>query len=413
MKILYLVHQFYPMHYTGTEKFLLNLMTTMQKWGHKVKVVTYSFYEDSFYDSRFDGFVYKEFLYKSLPIVAFKQQRPPIDLEWGIANPALAAFANSIFDKEKFDLVHVAHGMRLGEFALAAKQRNIPYLTTLTDFFLMCPKCKLFTSKGTLCTGPEKGEECKKFCPEFPNDAVKKRLALAEQILRGAECVAAPSKFLGSLFKGEFPWLEPKVIPYGIDYSRIKRNTKTYSEKDKLVLLYAGQIDYHKGVHVLIDAVKRIKADNFVVKLYGSGPPTVEHQMKEMAKEDARIQFCGVYMEDRIGDVFSKADVVVVPSLWHENNTIVVREALASHLPVIVSNAGGIVEIIQEGKNGFICRMGDVNHLKETIERVVNRPELLAAMKKNLNHYAVTTVEQEAYAYLQEYQRITGKNCFS
>jgi hypothetical protein len=50
VKIIYLIHQFYPEFYTGTEKFILNLASMMQKAGNKVKVVTYSFYEDSIYD---------------------------------------------------------------------------------------------------------------------------------------------------------------------------------------------------------------------------------------------------------------------------------------------------------------------------------------------------------------------------
>jgi len=49
MKIVYLVHQFYPEFYTGTEKFVLNLSGMVQKAGSRVKVITYSFYPDSFY----------------------------------------------------------------------------------------------------------------------------------------------------------------------------------------------------------------------------------------------------------------------------------------------------------------------------------------------------------------------------
>src|ERR1043166_7777107 len=112
MKILFVVHQFYPMHYTGTEKFLLNLATVMQKWGHNVKVVTYSFYEDSSYDSQMNGVLLKEFLYKGIPVVACKQKAPPEDLNWGIENGGIAELADRVLRKESPDIVHVAHGMR-------------------------------------------------------------------------------------------------------------------------------------------------------------------------------------------------------------------------------------------------------------------------------------------------------------
>lgn len=403
MKILYCIHQFYPQHFLGTEKFLLNLSTCMQKRGHRVKVVSYSSYENSWYDGKNNGFLQKEYLYNNIPVLAYKQKREPHDLHWNIENRALAQFAERILELECPDVLHLAHGMRIGNFALAAQRLGIPYVVTLTDFFFLCPNSRLFTSKGTLCAGPEKGEKCRTFCPEFNNAAVRNRLSLAEQILRGAHTVVAPSRFLGNLFKKEFPWLNPRVIPYGIDCGTIKRNTRTYTGSGKLTVLFAGQIDIHKGVHVLIDAVRQMKSDRILVKLYGSGPPLVEQKLKRMAAGDSRIQFGGVYSDDQLGEVFSGVDCVVIPSTWHENNTIVMREALASHVPCIVSDAGGMAEMVQEGKNGFVFRMGDAVHLKEVFERLIASPEILADAKRDVTSYTVTSVEQEAIAYENVY----------
>lgn len=410
MKVLYLIHQFFPTSYLGTEKFLLNLTTSMQKWGHKVKVISYSSYKNSYYEKKETGFLWKEYVYKSIPVLGYKQHSEPPSLHWDIGNPALIQFAERILEREQPDLLHIVHGMRVSSFAFAAQRLGLPYAMTLTDFFYLCPKCKLFTSQGTLCTGPEQGEACRTFCPEFKNDAIRNRLKLSEDILRGAKSVVAPSRTLGGLFKKEFPWLNLKVIPYGIDYSRIERNQRTYNGQGKLVVLYAGQIDFHKGVHVLVEAVKRIPSKNIEVRIFGSGPPLVEQQIKHMAKSDGRIRFCGVYSEDEIGEVFGDADVVVIPSIWHENNTIVMREALAAHVPCIVSNAGGMMEMIQEGKNGFVFRMGDAQHLKEVLQRVLDQPDLLSSMKENVASYVVTSVEQEAYAYEEEYRRIVRKS---
>lgn len=397
------------MYHLGTEKFLLNLSTCMQKWGHKVKVVSYSFYRDSQYENKKNEFLWKEYLYKSIPITAYKQRHEPPGFHWDIENPPLLEFAEKILKQEQPDLLHIAHGMRVSGFALAAQRLGIPYVITLTDFFFLCPNCKLITGNRTLCAGPKNGEQCNTDCPEFNNDMVRKRLTLSEKILRSASRVAAPSKFLESLFKQEFPWLAPKIIPYGIDFSRIRTNKRTYNGSGKLVVLFAGQIDVHKGVHILIDAVKKMQSDKITVKIYGTGPMMVEQKLRTMADGDPRIQFCGVYSEEQLGDVFSSVDCVVVPSVWHENNTIVVREALASHVPCIVSNAGGMTEIIQEGKNGLVFRMGDSNHLKEILERLVNTPELLAQMKNELTAYSVTTVEQEAFAYEEEYSKALNK----
>ena len=409
MKILYLVHQFYPMHHTGTEKFLLNLSTAIQKWGHKVKVLSYSFYDDSFYTTDGSNILSRNFSYKGIEVIAFKYRKYPKEFGFALEDPQISSFTEKIVSDEKPDIVHVAHTMRVGEFINTAMRLRTPYIITMTDFWLMCPKAILYTSKNTLCMGPEKGVACKHFCPEYDQDSIRQRLHQAERFFRNASSVIAPSRFLGSLFKNEFPFLEPKVIPYGIDFSRVKRNKRMYDGAGKFVMLFAGQIDYHKGVHVLIDAVRRMKHQNVVLKLYGSGPDAAMKNFKEMAKGDSRIEFCGVYTEDQIGDVFSGADIVVIPSNWHENNTIVMREALASQVPCVVSNAGGMIEKIQDGVNGFIFRMGDVVHLKEVLENIITHPELVRSMKKNLKSYSLTTVEQEAYAYEQEYEEILKK----
>jgi glycosyltransferase involved in cell wall biosynthesis len=125
-----------------------------------------------------------------------------------------------------------------------------------------------------------------------------------------------------------------------------------------------------------------------------------------MSERDNRISFCGVYTEDTIGEVFGAADVVAIPSNWHENNTIVMREAIASHLPCIVSNASGMTEKIRDGVNGFIFPMGDSRELQHLLQRLLDHPSHLAAVKSNMFRSSLLSVEQEAYAYEQEYRRI-------
>jgi len=253
--------------------------------------------------------------------------------------------------------------------------------------------------------GPEKGLACKSFCPEFDFNSISQRLRLTEQFFQNASSVIAPSRFLAKLFKTEFQFLEPKYMPYGIDFSYIKRNTRSFNGTGKFVLMYAGQIDYHKGVHILIDAFKQLKGENLRLKIYGSGPEKTVRSFQETARVDHRIEFCGVYKEDQIGEIFSNVDIAVIPSNWHENNTITMREALACHVPCIVSSAGGMMEKIQDGVNGFVFRMGDAVHLREVLEKVISSPELLQMGKKNLHRYSITTAEQEAFGYERVYQQ--------
>jgi hypothetical protein len=83
MKILYLVHQFYPYYFSGTEKFVFNMATCMQKQGHKVAVATFAF-KENLKNSERDGNVLRErYMYNGIPVVSFgyKQVSKDVYLE--------------------------------------------------------------------------------------------------------------------------------------------------------------------------------------------------------------------------------------------------------------------------------------------------------------------------------------------
>src|SRR5689334_6482406 len=155
MKIVYLVHQFYPEYSTGTEKIVLNLATMMQSCGHRVKVLTYSFYPPSFYDRRLDRIAIKAFIYAGVPVLAFRYRHTPRSIHFDFDNRELSRVADDLIRREKPDVVHAGHVMRVGELLKSAMHLGIPHVITLTDFFLMCPKYTLLRSDGSLCYGPE------------------------------------------------------------------------------------------------------------------------------------------------------------------------------------------------------------------------------------------------------------------
>lgn len=407
MKILYLIHQFYPECYTGTEKFVLNLATMMQKSGNKVKVMTYSFYENSFYDQVIGSMVFKEFTYKGIPILALRHKKIPEDIHYALDDRGLAEVARDLVNRENPDVVHVGHSMRVGELVKVSQYLNIPYVLTLTDFFLICPKINLFTSRNTLCSGPEAGLACQKLCPELPIGFITKRLETARDILFNAKIVASPSRFLASIFEKEFQDLCVKIVNHGLRYSMLKRNGRSHTKGNGIIFCYAGSLNPHKGVHILIDAFKKVCSNQASLKIHGSGPEQsyINHLMA-MAKEDRRIEFCGIYPEDRVGEILSNVDVVITPSLCYENYPLVLHEALACNVPVIATDAGGMAEKIKDRVNGFLFRMGDSQHLKEVLQMVADDPAILNMLKHNINSMTIPLVEQEAHTYERVYRQI-------
>lgn len=402
MKILYFIHQFYPKDYTGTEKFVLHLATMMQLFGHNVKVITFDRHNGKFNKKHEDLYLH-EYLYHSIPVTSFRFKRFNPHQNILLENEKIRNFSRNILCYEKPDIVHVAHVQRVGEFVNASIALGIPYIITLTDFWLLCPNSILVTSEANLCLGPDKGNECFLRCPQYEHQMIVNRLKIAERYLTHTQKVVTPSNFLGNIFLKEFPNLNLSVISYGMKYSNIQINAKMYHNNQPLVIGYAGSLNHHKGVHILINAFKRLKKDTLKLKIYGSFGMEIE--LRDLARSDHRIQFCGVFPEEQVSEFFNNIDVLVVPSLWHENNTIIMREALSHNVPVVVSEVGGMTETVKDGVNGFTFKVGDSKDLRNVLENIVETPGILNTIKTNIQADLPITMEQEAYLYEREYKK--------
>jgi len=268
MKIVYLVHQFFPEDRTGTEKFILKVSSMAHAAGYGVKVITYnSIRGDDFFSGSIGDILYKEFTYGSIPVVALRHKIMPKDLDVALGDKSMAGIAEHFLTLENPDIVHVGHPQRVNEFIAAARLLGIPYVITLTDFWLICPKFILMNSKGNLCTGPEEGKTCRNLCPEYASDWIIQRLSSAKEILFGAKRIISPSRFLAAGFKKELGDLDITVVNHGMNYREMKENRRDPKKGDKLVFCYAGCLANHKGVHVLIDAFKKIVSDDIVIKI--------------------------------------------------------------------------------------------------------------------------------------------------
>jgi glycosyltransferase involved in cell wall biosynthesis len=405
MKIVYLVHQFYPEFDNRTEKFILNLSEMIQKAGNRIKVITYSFYPESFYKQRRGEILYREFLYRGIPILAIRHKQPPDDLNLTIGNKALAEVAGDLISAEKADVVHVGHTMRVGALVQTLPSLRIPYILTLTDFFLVCPKVKLLPSRQPLCSGPEQGEACGKLCPELNSDYIVQRLAFAKDILFKARSVVAPSTFVAGVFDREFPGLEMKVTYHGFNFRILKRNQKTYANGDSVTFCYAGSFNPHKGIHLLVEAFKAIPSGNALLKIYGSGPDkSYVDNLMAMVGASKNIEFCGVYSEDKTGETLSGVDVLVIPSLCYDSYSMILYEALACNVPVVATELGGLAEKIKDGVNGFLFPMGNSTRLQTVLQKIVQDPAVLNPLKQNISSMIIHGVEEEAYTYARVYR---------
>jgi glycosyltransferase involved in cell wall biosynthesis len=92
--------------------------------------------------------------------------------------------------------------------------------------------------------------------------------------------------------------------------------------------------------------------------------------------------------------VFRAIDALVVPSLWYENAPLTIREAFASHTPVVASRCGGMAESVRDGIDGLLFVPGNVADLTATLRRLIREPELIPTLSRQTP--AIKTVAAHA-----------------
>ena len=152
--------------------------------------------------------------------------------------------------------------------------------------------------------------------------------------------------------------------------------TGTYQASDGLKLVYVGRLTPDKGVHTAIQALAQIPrntAETIILDIFGKGDWSYERKIRSLVREYGlanRISFRGTIPREKLPDVLSHYDALVLPSEWEEPFARIVLEAMAAGLIVIGSNIGGTTEVIMDGQTGLLFPAGDANALSGQILRL-------------------------------------------
>lgn len=169
------------------------------------------------------------------------------------------------------------------------------------------------------------------------------------------------------------------MIPNGVDinqYNNITEDLTGFRSRFALpqekIILYVGRLVYEKGIHVLIDAIPKVLAKaNAKFIIVGSG--YMKEQLLNVARAkgiEHKVLFEGFLDEPSLLRLQKCADVSVVPSLF-EPFGIVALEAMAAKSPVVVSDTGGISEIVDHDVTGVKVYPGNVDSLAWGINRIL------------------------------------------
>ena len=165
---------------------------------------------------------------------------------------------------------------------------------------------------------------------------------------------------------------------------------------------YVGRIGREKGIGVLIEALELLPKDapfrfevcssTFSARLRSSDQEELVCRLQKLAASDPRLVIRGQISDSELQSVLAQWDAIIVPSLWLESGPLVVHEAFSVRTPVIGSDRGGIAELVEHGKTGFLVPPNDPTSLSEVLRLCAEQPELLRNLRANIGKVR-TTVE--------------------
>lgn len=285
-------------------------------------------------------------------------------------NPLAATCFSSLLDSFRPDIVHVhgIHRQLSPSIVEVAKQRSLPVVQTLHDYHHICPADTLLLNDGSVCSPRHCGTN-------WYGSAVSGRcvhgslsastLSAAEtswQRVRGVytRCVerfVSPSRFMADQMRDGGWSIPTDIVPNAVE-SRSARGGLGGG------FVVVGRAAREKGVHVALEAAK---AAGQQVSVVGTGP-----LLEELRSAHPEATFTGHVEASEVERRMQSARAVVVPSLWFENASITVLEAMASGVPVIASAIGGIPEQVTDGVEGLLCTPGSVSSFADAMTRLAS-----------------------------------------
>ncbi len=375
MKVLLFVHNFPPEFLGGTEQVTLGLAKGLRELGEEVVIVSGS---DAFHPGgrclveRFEGFHVHRVL---------RDPSETYNLELDF--PTAKVQIDRILEEEKPGAVHIHHWSTLGMgLVQKAKAKGIPSIISLHDLWTCCPRFFRTPRKGVRCPAGAERENCVTcISPDLgdPDEvelglAFDRRQARIRAELGEAQRVLVPSESLARRIRKHLPFDGPlEVLGHGLLQDPRERSVPR--EKNLRVGSF-GNLVPSKGLDLLVDALSH-NASECELHLSGHCPdPEYMDQLRERAKRHGLpLIWHGPFgMHDPHPAL--DLDLAVFPSLCEESYGLVVEEALARGVPVVVSGRGALPERLNRG-GGVVVRSGGVMPLRIVVSNLIrNRRDL-------------------------------------
>lgn len=397
MKIL-LVNKFHYMK-GGSEKYYFTLADTLTKLGHEV--IYFAMHDEKNIPS-----TYSKYFVSNVSKNGGIKGKIKLVLHMNYSKEAYKKM-NELLVNEKPDvaILNLVHKQITLSIIPALKKHNVKIIWTMHDLITVCPSYTMLDGAGNICEKCLNGnfKQCfKNKCAHGSTlmsylSTREARFIKKKKFYNDVDLYICPSMFYKKkLIEGNFTTSKivyiPNPLPLDTKYE-MNTNVEDY-------ILYFGRLSKEKGVATLIKAMKEI---DYKLIILGTGP--IESELKELVKSErleSKVSMLGFKTGEELQNYIRKSKAVVLPSEWYENGPYSAMEAMALGKPLIVSNYGGLPELVENNVNGYI--FSNNRELIESINAIISLDSLsyknmcnksmeLAKSKFNPNNYIKKILE--------------------
>lgn len=319
---------------------------------------------------------------------------------------------SKILDDFKPDIVHMnnINFQLTPSIVYAIKKRNIPLVQTVHDYQMICPNHLLYSfgevAPCERCIHGSKFNCFKYNCIHGSRiksllGAIEAKLYTALKTYKKVDLYICPSRFLEAKLLGASDVYAGKTV--AIHNFIEKKPLPEKMGQETPYVAFASRLSKEKGVTLLVEAAKRLPEIPFVIA--GSGPDG------EDLKNIPNVTMKGFLSGDELISLVANAKVMILPSVWYENCPLNILETHSFGVPVITMNSGGMAELVEDGKTGWLVNEPTAEAIAEAIKKCFTDEETYRMIKANCEERSKEIIEVGAYCdiILEKYQDLIQK----